>query len=97
MSSRSGGRNDAKRRARDLLTTPYVFNEARCEGDRACPAADIVVCHLGPDTGGAIRAATAPLNSKLVLLPVSTPGQQRPWRSTEKFYSCPWRPDPRPG
>jgi predicted TIM-barrel enzyme len=41
-----------------LLTTPYVF----CEADAAAMAragADIVVCHLGLTTGGAIGAETA--------------------------------------
>ncbi len=42
----------------DLLTTPYVF----CEDDARAMAeagADIVVCHLGLTTGGAIGARTA--------------------------------------
>lgn len=45
-------------RALDLLTTPYVF----CEADAKAMAeagADIVVCHLGLTTGGAIGAETA--------------------------------------
>ena len=45
-------------RALDLLTTPYVF----CEEDARAMAqagADIVVCHLGLTTGGAIGAETA--------------------------------------
>ena len=48
----------AKARALDLLTTPYVF----CEADARAMAgagADIVVCHLGLTTGGAIGAETA--------------------------------------
>ncbi len=43
---------------RDLLTTPYVF----CEEDARAMAgagADIVVCHMGLTTGGAIGAETA--------------------------------------
>jgi len=42
----------------DLLTTPYVFSadEAR---EMAKAGADIVVCHLGLTTGGAIGAETA--------------------------------------
>jgi len=42
----------------DLLTTPYVFNpdEAR---EMARAGADVVVCHLGLTTGGAIGAETA--------------------------------------
>ena len=45
-------------RALDLLTTPYVF----CEADARAMAgagADIVVCHLGLTTGGAIGAESA--------------------------------------
>jgi len=45
-------------RAMDLLTTPYVF----CEADARAMAgagADIVVCHLGLTTGGAIGAETS--------------------------------------
>jgi predicted TIM-barrel enzyme len=45
-------------RAKDLLTTPYVF----CEADASAMAeagADIIVCHLGLTTGGSIGAGTA--------------------------------------
>src|SRR5690349_2815944 len=45
-------------RALDLLTTPYVF----CADDARAMAqagADIVVCHMGLTTGGAIGAETA--------------------------------------
>lgn len=45
-------------RAMDLLTTPYVFSEANAR-DMAAAGADIVVCHLGLTTGGAIGAETA--------------------------------------
>lgn len=48
----------ARAHALDLLTTPYVF----CEADSRAMAkagADIVVCHLGLTTGGAIGAETA--------------------------------------
>jgi len=48
----------ARAHALDLLTTPYVF----CEADARAMAgagADIVVCHLGLTTGGAIGAETA--------------------------------------
>lgn len=41
-----------------LLTTPYVFNEQNA-ADMAAAGADIVVCHLGLTTGGAIGAETA--------------------------------------
>lgn len=45
-------------RQKDLLTTPYVFNEADAAA-MAEAGADIVVCHLGLTTGGAIGAETA--------------------------------------
>jgi predicted TIM-barrel enzyme len=44
--------------AMDLLTTPYVFSEQNAH-DMAAAGADIVVCHLGLTTGGAIGAETA--------------------------------------
>jgi predicted TIM-barrel enzyme len=43
---------------KDLLTTPYVFNESEAEA-MARAGADIIVCHLGLTTGGAIGAQTA--------------------------------------
>ena len=43
---------------KDLFTTPYVFNEADAAA-MAEAGADIVVCHLGLTTGGAIGAETA--------------------------------------
>jgi predicted TIM-barrel enzyme len=48
----------AKAREHDLLTTPYVFSadDARA---MAAAGADIVVCHMGLTTGGAIGAGTA--------------------------------------
>ena len=42
----------------DLLTTPYVFSEQNAR-DMAQAGADIVVCHMGLTTGGAIGARTA--------------------------------------
>lgn len=48
----------ARAHALDLLTTPYVFNEQEAR-DMARAGADIVVCHLGLTTGGAIGAGTA--------------------------------------
>jgi len=45
-------------RALDLLTTPYVFNESEA-AEMARAGADIVVCHMGLTTGGAIGAGTA--------------------------------------
>jgi predicted TIM-barrel enzyme len=44
-------------RALDLLTTPYVFSEANAT-DMAAAGADIIVCHMGLTTGGAIGAET---------------------------------------
>lgn len=43
---------------RDLLTTPYVFNEEDATA-MATAGADIIVCHLGLTTGGSIGAETA--------------------------------------
>ncbi|MEO6409071.1 MAG: phosphoenolpyruvate hydrolase family protein [Burkholderiaceae bacterium] len=48
----------ARARALDLLTTPYVFCEADARA-MAVAGADMVVCHLGLTTGGAIGAETA--------------------------------------
>jgi len=45
-------------RTLDLLTTPYVFSEQNAR-DMARAGADIIVCHLGLTTGGAIGARTA--------------------------------------
>jgi len=47
-----------KARELDLITTPYVFSadEAR---EMAKAGADIIVCHMGLTTGGAIGAETA--------------------------------------
>ena len=42
----------------ELFTTPYVFSEQNAR-DMAQAGADIVVCHLGLTTGGAIGARTA--------------------------------------
>lgn len=48
----------AKARKLDLLTTPYVF-DARQAKAMAEAGADILVCHMGLTTGGAIGAETA--------------------------------------
>jgi predicted TIM-barrel enzyme len=45
-------------RAKDLLTTPYVFSEAEAEA-MVDAGADVVVAHMGLTTGGAIGAGTA--------------------------------------
>ena len=42
----------------DLLTTPYVFSEGNA-ADMAAAGADIIVCHMGLTTGGAIGAETS--------------------------------------
>lgn len=43
---------------KNLLTTPYVFNEDEA-GAMARAGADIIVCHMGLTTGGSIGADTA--------------------------------------
>ncbi|MEM9013060.1 MAG: phosphoenolpyruvate hydrolase family protein [Pseudomonadota bacterium] len=48
----------AKAHAKGMLTTPYVFDEASATA-MAGAGADIIVCHLGLTTGGAIGAETA--------------------------------------
>ncbi len=48
----------AQAHALDLLTTPYIFSEADARAMTKA-GADIVVCHLGLTTGGAIGAETA--------------------------------------
>jgi predicted TIM-barrel enzyme len=44
--------------AKDLLTTPYVFNADEAAA-MAKAGADVIVCHMGLTTGGAIGAETA--------------------------------------
>ena len=48
----------AMARAKGLLTTPYVFDEESAEA-MAKAGADVIVCHLGLTTGGAIGAETS--------------------------------------
>ena len=48
----------ARARAKDLLTTPYVFNEDEAAA-MAKAGADVIVCHMGLTTGGSIGAETA--------------------------------------
>ncbi len=45
-------------RAKDMLTTPYVFYAAEA-AEKAKAGADIIDCHMGLTTGGAIGAETA--------------------------------------
>jgi predicted TIM-barrel enzyme len=47
----------AQAHAKDMFTTPYVFNEDDATA-MARAGADIIVCHLGLTTGGSIGAAT---------------------------------------
>jgi predicted TIM-barrel enzyme len=49
----------AKAHARDLLTTPYVFDPAEAKA-MAGAGADVLVCHFGLTVGGSIGATTAP-------------------------------------
>ena len=62
----------------DLLTTPYVFSEQNAV-DMAKAGADIVVCHLGLTTGGAIGAETA-VKLRRTACRSSTPGRRPPGR-----------------
>ena len=48
----------AKAHAKDMLTTPYVFNADEAAA-MAKAGADIIVCHMGLTTGGSIGAETA--------------------------------------
>jgi predicted TIM-barrel enzyme len=48
----------ARAHARDLLTTPYVFDPSEAAA-MARAGADIIVCHFGLTVGGSIGAATA--------------------------------------
>jgi predicted TIM-barrel enzyme len=48
----------AKAHEKNMLTTPYVFSEKEAAA-MAIAGADIIVCHLGLTTGGAIGAHTA--------------------------------------
>jgi predicted TIM-barrel enzyme len=48
----------AKAHARDLLTTPYVFDPKQAAA-MARAGADILVCHFGLTVGGTIGASTA--------------------------------------
>jgi predicted TIM-barrel enzyme len=48
----------SKAHEKDMLTTPYFFSEKEATA-MAIAGADIIVCHLGLTTGGAIGARTA--------------------------------------
>jgi predicted TIM-barrel enzyme len=60
----------ARAHALDLLTTPYVFSAENAR-DMVRAGADIVVCHLGLTTGGAIGAGTA-LKLQDCVAPINT-------------------------
>jgi predicted TIM-barrel enzyme len=53
--------------AKDMLTTPYVFSAEQAVA-MAEAGADIIVCHLGLTTGGAIGAETAKSLNECVAL-----------------------------
>src|SRR5258706_12193975 len=53
----------AKARARDMLTTPYVFNEADAKA-MAAAGADSIVCHLGLTTAGFLGCSAASSSEK---------------------------------
>jgi predicted TIM-barrel enzyme len=71
----------ARASALDLLTTPYVFSEENAR-DMTKAGADIVVCHMGLTTGGAIGADTAltladcvgPINAQAAAARTVNPG-----------------------
>ena len=48
----------AKAHELDMLTTPYVFDSEQAQA-MAMAGADIIVCHLGLTTGGAIGSKTS--------------------------------------
>jgi predicted TIM-barrel enzyme len=48
----------ASAHSKDMLTTPYVFNEDDAAA-MAKAGADVIVCHLGLTTGGSIGAETS--------------------------------------
>jgi predicted TIM-barrel enzyme len=48
----------ASAHSKDMLTTPYIFNEDDAVA-MAGAGADVIVCHLGLTTGGSIGAETA--------------------------------------
>jgi hypothetical protein len=81
----------ARAHALDLLTTPYVFNEDDAAAMTAA-GADIVVCHMGLTTGGAIGAETA-LTLADCVAPIERAGGGEARASTRGDRALPWRPD----
>jgi predicted TIM-barrel enzyme len=57
----------AAARAKDMLTTPYVFDADQARAMTAA-GADVIVCHFGVTTGGAIGARTAKTLERCVAL-----------------------------
>jgi predicted TIM-barrel enzyme len=85
----------ARAHALDLLTTPYVFNEAEATAMTEA-GADIVVCHLGLTTGGAIGAETALTLADCVPLIEARAAAARKVRS-DVIVLCHGGPDRDPG
>ena len=79
--------------AKDMLTTPYVFNiDEAAAMTRA--GADIIVAHMGLTTGGAIGAARSP-SSLRTARHLSSNGPTRRWRSTRtQLFWCMAAPCP---
>jgi predicted TIM-barrel enzyme len=75
----------AKARAKNMLTTPYVFGEDDAAA-MAKAGADMIVCHLGLTTGGSIGAETA-LDAGGLPGAGRSPGRRRRSRST-RTPSC---------
>ncbi len=64
-------------RAKNLLTTPYVFSEADAAA-MAKAGADIIVCHLGLTTGA--RSEPRRAEARGTARPLSTAGLRLRWR-----------------
>ena len=61
--------------AKDMLTTPYVFNADEATA-MAEAGADIIVCHLGLTTGGSDRRRDR-AQARRIARRWSTPGRRR--------------------